>query len=233
MFGELLESRAKRARNRTGAMISVTGHVALIALALMATRKSLSARGEGERVVTLPALPPASPPIEHRTQTVAPSRAPTAPQLPAPLAMPVIAPIEIATEIPGIDLSRITSDVAWNDGDVARRPTFGAAAGATGDDGIAIAATVEKPAIALPGNPAPHYPDVLRRAGIRGEVVMQIVIDTTGRADMSTLRVLSSDHPLLTAAVEAALPRARFLPAESGGKKVRMWAVQSFVFEVK
>jgi hypothetical protein len=49
----------------------------------------------------------------------------------------------------------------------------------------------------------------------------------------SILRARPPDHRLFVEAVLASLPRARFLPAEAGGRKVRMWAVQSFVFEVR
>jgi protein TonB len=101
------------------------------------------------------------------------------------------------------------------------------------EDGIPFAPGVDKPAIARAGNPSPRYPEVLRRANVAGEVVVQVVVDTTGLADLSTLRVLSSAHPLLTDAVLATFPRARFIPAETGGRKVRMWVVQSFVFEMK
>jgi protein TonB len=105
--------------------------------------------------------------------------------------------------------------------------------GGGSEDGIPFAPGVDKPALARAGNPSPRYPDVLRRANVTGEVVVQVVVDTTGLADMSTLRVLSSAHPLLTEAVRATFPRARFVPAETGGRKVRMWVVQSFVFELK
>ncbi len=234
MFGELLESRARRARNRAGTIASVVAHVIFIALAVAATRTPLSANRPVERVVALPVLPDPSPVI-HRAPLpllAAPRRHPATPQLPSPLetSIPVIA----LPGIPEIDLTvPPATAIGWTSDP--RRPSDGAAAvtGGGGENGIPFAPSVEKPAIALSGNPSPRYPDLLRYAKVQGVVVVQVVIDTTGRVDMSTLRVVSSDHVLMTEAVIAALPKARFLPAETAGRKVRMWAVQSFVFEIR
>jgi protein TonB len=230
MFGKLLESRAERVRNRGGAVVSVVGHAVFIALAVAATRSQLVARGPEEHVVALPVLHKETIP---RPAETAPSRSPSpsVPGLPTPV-LPQIPDI-IIPGIPPIDLGVGTpTEFSWRSDTASRRTGTGATSSVSGSDGIPFAAGVDKPAIAFPGNPAPRYPDILRRASIRGEVVVQVVIDTTGLADMSTLRIVSSDHPLFVEAVLASLPRARFLPAEAGGRKVRMWAVQSFVFEI-
>ena len=58
----------------------------------------------------------------------------------------------------------------------------------------------------------------------------QFVVDTTGRADMSTLRILQSDHQLFSDAVRQVLPKLRFIPAEVGGTKVRQLVQQPFRF---
>ena len=236
MFGELLESRAKRRRNRAGTIASVTGHAVIMALAVVATRTPLIARGPVEHLVPLPVMAPPSP--RPTAPAPAPRRAPspTAPVAPAPPVAPIILdPRIVPVGIPPIDLTRSPgAEIEWRaDGPVSPFDPGTRAHGTGLDDGIAFAANVEKPAIALPGSPPPRYPDILRRASVRGEVVIHVVIDTAGRADMTTVRVISSDHPLFTDAVLAALPRARFLPAETGGRRVPMWAVQSFVFEVR
>jgi protein TonB len=143
-------------------------------------------------------------------------------------------PVIVPDEIPTIDLTRsAAAGIEFGPRDAGAFNTGSGDPALGSGDGIPFAAGVDKPALALHGNPTPRYPDILRRANVGGEVVIQVVIDTTGRADVGTARVLSSDHELLTNAVLATLPAARFLPAESGGRKVRMWAVQSFVFEVK
>ena len=82
----------------------------------------------------------------------------------------------------------------------------------------------------MPGNPSPRYPDLLRDAGVDGEVLAQFVVDTTGRADMLTFKVLKSTHDLFTATVRASLPNMTFFPAEVGHKKVKQLIQMPFEF---
>lgn len=62
-------------------------------------------------------------------------------------------------------------------------------------------------------------PGVVGRNG-RAEVRIKVVVDTLGRADMKSFRVVRSTHPKLTASVRHAVARWRFRPAEVGGCKV-------------
>ncbi len=89
---------------------------------------------------------------------------------------------------------------------------------------------VEKPALAKEDNPKPIYPSKLESAGVEGEVLVQFVIDTTGRADMSTFKVLKSSNDLFTISVKNVLPRMRFYPAETGGRKVKQFVHFPFSF---
>jgi hypothetical protein len=54
----------------------------------------------------------------------------------------------------------------------------------------------------------------------RAEVRIKVLVDTLGRADMRSFRVVRSTHPKLTASVRHAVSRWRFRPAEIGGCKV-------------
>jgi protein TonB len=92
---------------------------------------------------------------------------------------------------------------------------------------------VEKQASSAPNSPGPDYPDMLKQASIEGEVLASFVVDTTGRADVSTFKVLKSTHQQFTDAVRRALPRMRFLPAEVGGRKVKQLVQQPFTFAIK
>ena len=67
---------------------------------------------------------------------------------------------------------------------------------------------------------------------MEGDVIVQFVIDTTGRADMKTFKVLKSDHELFTASVRQVLPSVRFFPAEIGGRKVKVIVQQPFEFKL-
>lgn len=78
---------------------------------------------------------------------------------------------------------------------------------------------VEKQAAMVPGTLQPRYPATTRER--HGRVVVQFVVDTTGRAELSTFKVLVSSNPAFSASVRTALASARFYPAELGGRRVR------------
>jgi TonB family protein len=63
--------------------------------------------------------------------------------------------------------------------------------------------------------PQPPYPVALRDQRIEGDVVVQFVVDETGRPDVSSTTVVRSPHVLLTNAVLAILPQLRFEPART------------------
>ena len=62
-------------------------------------------------------------------------------------------------------------------------------------------------------------PGVVGRDG-RAEVRIKVVVDTLGKADMKTFKVVRSTHPQLTASVRRAVARWRFEPARVAGCKV-------------
>lgn len=91
---------------------------------------------------------------------------------------------------------------------------------------------VDKPAVQAPESAWPQYPDSLKSDMRDGEVVAAFIVDTLGVADVSSLHILKSTHPLFTAAVREALPRMRFVPAQLKGVKVRQLVQQPFVFHI-
>ena len=46
---------------------------------------------------------------------------------------------------------------------------------------------------------------------------LEFVVDTTGGADSTSLRVIHSSHPAFEQSLRTALPHMRFVPAELGG----------------
>jgi TonB family protein len=80
----------------------------------------------------------------------------------------------------------------------------------TGDD------AGEKPPVLIAPAPLPYFPDALRSQRTEGEVVVRFRVDEHGRVDMSSIKVVKSDHELFTLAVRNVLPRFRFQPARSG-----------------
>ncbi len=91
---------------------------------------------------------------------------------------------------------------------------------------------LDKPVVQAPGSPAPWYPSTLRQAGVEGEVLVQFVVDTEGRADVATFKVLKSSHELFAQSVSAALPAMRYIPAELGGKRVKQLVQQPFAYAI-
>ena len=91
---------------------------------------------------------------------------------------------------------------------------------------------VNKPVSLVPGTPGPHYPDVLRAAGVTGEVRAQFVVATNGFADMSTFKVLTKTDDRFEKAVRNALPHMRFDAAEIAGIKVKQLVQQTFEFNL-
>jgi protein TonB len=91
---------------------------------------------------------------------------------------------------------------------------------------------VEKAVVALPGTGQPRYPSMLQSAGLEGDVRTQFIVDTLGRVEQGSVHVLESTHEMFTTAVRDALARARFRPAEVGGRKVRQLVEQTFTFRI-
>jgi TonB family protein len=79
---------------------------------------------------------------------------------------------------------------------------------------------------------APAYPPTLLRRQVEGAVVVQYVVDTLGRADTSTFRVVSATHPEFARAVKAALPAMRFRPAIISSRMVPQLVQQPFAFRI-
>ena len=91
---------------------------------------------------------------------------------------------------------------------------------------------VEKPVVGAPGSSQPRYPDILRQAGVEGEVLAMFVVDTTGKVEAGSFKVLKSTHDLFAQSVRTALPGMRFIPAEVGGRKVKQLVQQPFTFAI-
>jgi periplasmic protein TonB len=230
MFNNLLESKPKKAKSKGLVVTSMILHVGLIGLAVIATahaRQTLE-KPKQEKIdfVEVKKNEPEPPKNEPPPQVVAP---------PPPKGFQVLsAPVEIPDVLPDIDLSKKVTDEAdftgkGQQGGVAKgveRPV------AVQQDQPYFEFQVEKPVVQAPGSSAPRYPDILRQAGVEGEVLAQFVVDTTGKAEVGTFKVLKSSHDLFAQAVRSALPGMRFIPAEVGGRRVKQLVQQPFAFAI-
>jgi hypothetical protein len=86
----------------------------------------------------------------------------------------------------------------------------------------------EKPDLDVDRTPAPiaQKPPALAKVppgvvGAKGAIIKaDVIIDTLGRADMRTFRIVESSHPWLSAHVKGVLPKWKYTPAELAGCKV-------------
>jgi TonB family protein len=92
---------------------------------------------------------------------------------------------------------------------------------------------MEEPVYQIQNGVVPRYPALLKAAGIAGEVAVTVVVDTSGLADMATLRIERSTHASFTESVRAAIPYMRFLPARLNGVPVRQCIIQPFAFNMR
>jgi TonB family protein len=72
-----------------------------------------------------------------------------------------------------------------------------------------------------PGSAMPRYPEILKAAGITGSTLVMFVVDTTGRVEESTLKVVRTAHQLFVEAVKASLSGLKFYPARVGNRPVK------------
>jgi protein TonB len=234
MFSRLPESNAVRQRRTGGLVVSTVVHVLVIALAVRATMLTAA---PSPKVRPLPPLlyvkPPEPAPTTQRApapqrNTAAPTPSvPTIPDIPQPVITP-----DVPTTIPNVGETILHGREEFDRPTSFSRPeSTGGAPNAAGGPPL-TEPFVEQVVVALPGT-APRYPDMLRQAGVEGDVRAQFVVDTLGRVELGSVRVLEATHDQFAAAVRTALSsRARFKPAEAGGHKVRQLVEQTFTFRL-
>ena len=233
MFTTLLESKRKKDRSAGGTVASVLFHSAIIALAVVATanagqRMADEKRQEDVKFVEVKKEPPKpEPPKPPPPQTVVTPPPPKGFQT-------LVAPINIPDKIPEVDLSKAVTNEADFSGKGVEGGIAKGVAGGKGpvSDQPYFEFQVEKPVLAKEGNPNPRYPSMLESGRVEGEVLIQFVVDTTGRAEMNTFKVLKSTNDLFTGSVKNVLPQMRFYAAEVGGRKVKQVVQMPFSFTV-
>ena len=235
MFNNLIESKAKTQKRFGGSLASIIVHGVLITAAVIFTANAgiKDDDNKQEKVDFVEVKKDEPKPPE-------PDKPPPPPDIvvaPPPKGFQVLqAPVIIPDIIPDIDLSKKATDESDFSGKGVKGGTGSGVVGGKGPvpqgDQPYFDFQVEKPVVMAPGAAGPAYPDMLRSAGIEGSVLAQFVVDTTGRAEMGTFRVLKSDNDLFSTAVKNALQRMRFLPAEVGGRKVKQLVQQPFQFSL-
>jgi protein TonB len=222
MFNNLIESKPQRKGGIGGTFVSVALHAIIITLAVYVTAhagEKIVEKNRQEDVVFAKAPePPPPPPDEPKPPPPDVVAAP-----PPPKGFQVLtAPINIPDKIQDVDLSKaVTDEKDFSGKGVAGGKANGVVGGVAQTDQPYFEFQVEKPALPREGNPNPKYPSMLESSRVEGEVLAQFVVDTLGKADMSTYKVLQSSNDLFSSSLKTTLPQWRFYPAEAGGHKVK------------
>ena len=236
MFNNLLESKPKKEKRGGGTVTSIVLHSLVVGLAVYATANAAiqNEKPRQEKIDFVETPKDEPPPPKDEPPPPPPPDIVAAP--PPPKGFQVLtAPVEIPDVIPDIDLSKKVTDENDFSG---KGVAGGVAKGVEGGKAVVqsdqpyFEFQVEKPVVPAPGSTSPRYPDMLRQAGVEGEVLAQFVVDTTGRAEAGSLKILKSSHDLFVQSVKNALPQMKFIPAEVGGRKVKQLVQQPFTFSI-
>jgi TonB family protein len=140
----------------------------------------------------------------------------------------VVAPDIIPTSIPQINLTEHFDPKDYSgtgvEGGVANGLTPNA-------DAIYTSQIVEEQPERLAG-PSPVFPELLKQAQIQGTVSVQAVIDTLGRAEPNSIRVVATPNPGFNASAIDAMRRSLFRPGRVHGRAVRVLISLPFLFRI-
>lgn len=234
MLDNLIESGRKRdVRTLLGnSAVSVSVHAVFITLAVYATLHAGVRQEERVRQVDVVVQEqkqeqkkPEEPPPEQIATVNPPPRG--FQTLSIPTNIPVdIPPPQQNTRFDAADFSGVGVE-----GGVARGVEGGT--GPVVTDQPYMEAVVEERPERIEGSCVPPaYPEMLRQAGIEGRVLLEFVIDTLGRAERGSLRVVSSQHQLFEAPARAAALSCRFRPGRIQGRAVRVRVQQPINFQI-
>jgi len=224
MFRRLIESDARAPRRPGWIFTSAGAHATLIGLATALTLRQSAPRVERVILEDLVFAVPREPvPVLPRRQTGS-----GVPSWQAPREIPITIPDIPEVSFP-IDahLRLLTRDTLG-----AGLPGGGSLRASPGGD-VYPQHLVERAVVARPDNPKPEYPSALRASHLEGEVVVQFVVDVTGRVEPSSIVIVRGTHPLFAESVRRWLARTRYSPAEFRGGPVRQLVQQVIGFTLR
>ncbi|HEU4698222.1 MAG TPA: TonB family protein [Gemmatimonadales bacterium] len=232
MFDNLLESKPKKKRSVGQTVLSFVVHGLLAFGAVKATQGAVEAAKEIKPDTTMvflkPPPPPPPPPQNEPPPDVVVSQNP-----PPKGFQTVVPPTDIPKEIPPVNLNEKPFDPKDFTG---KGVEGGVAAGIVGGTGpvdvqgqVYSSTQLDDPASVI-SMPSPRYPPAMAAAGIAGRVVLQFIIDTEGKAEATSFKVISTTHPAFVEPAKEAVMKATFKPGRSQGKPVRQLVEQAINF---
>lgn len=178
-------------------------------------------------------------------------------EAPEPMAMAAPAAAEIAKPTFGIPVpvpDAVAPDAVMpdlNDLPVSSTVSDGIGSGGIDAGGISnepVAIEVKKPVVeeepsrddfvSVEVEPAPivniqtlvEYPEVAKRAGLEGKVIVSALIDKDGK--VIKVEIDKSDYEVFEDAARKAMFKARFTPARQNGEPVKLWYTLPIVFKL-
>ncbi len=224
MFALIESGRAPRRRGEwTSRTLSLAIHAAIITAGVMATKQV--AHVTDPQIFEVPHL--------RWPNTPAPAPAPCntcyLPGRPFPTTFPVTLPDPTLTDPPTITTNLVPGVSADSLSPVLNLlPPGGRIPG-----GLLIESRVVDEPPEMLSHPEPRYPEVLRQAGIEGRVVVEAVLDTTGRAEAGSLRIISASHPLFAVEAEQVVLASRYRPGRMAGRAVRVRVLVPISFAIR
>ncbi len=107
----------------------------------------------------------------------------------------------------------------------------GGPAVAPADSGVFSADCVDSEPVLKAVDPV-NYPEMTRKRGIAGEALAEFVVDTSGRAEPRSVRMLYAAHSEFAMAARELVATARFRPARLSGEVVRCRVRLPVVFQL-
>jgi len=141
----------------------------------------------------------------------------------------VVAPENIPTDIPPVNLQEHFDPKDYSGTGV----EGGVATGITpSSDQVFMEAVVDEKPDRLSGPPL-VYPELLRQAGIQGLVMVQAIVDTNGRAEPNSIKIVSSANPGFNDAARQLVLRSLYRPGRTMGRAVRVMIQQPVNFVIQ
>ena len=219
VFDNLMESNPNKkgrfSQGLTGSTVSLTVHVGLIYTAVVAT---MGGPEEAAEIVADTQMVF----IQEQAEEEAPPP-PEVLDLPPPKGFRTLAaPIAIPTGIPPVDLSQQFDPRDFSGVGVEE----GIFEGVEEDGPVDLAQVFTEAVVDEPPEriscPPPEYPRMMQQAGVEGVVVMQGVVDTTGRIERESVEVIQSSQRAFDGPALQLLRRCIFRPGRVRGQAVRV-----------
>lgn len=224
MFNHLIESN--RQSNKKGAFglgfVSLVGHSLVVLGAVVAT---LTAGEQTEQTVDTAMVF-----LNQQEEQKKPEETPPIVDVPQLKGFQtVVAPTDIPTNIPPINLEQQFDPKDYSGTGV--EGGIGTGIVPSSDQVFMESVVEERPELLT--RPPLQYPDLLRQAGVQGRVLVQAIIDTLGRAEPASVKVIQSPNPGFDQPAKNLVLKSLFRPARVHGRAVRVLINLPIDFTIK